>query len=97
MSYQQQEEAVRLNPLKLPVPENSIIKITSKGGGNSKHVFAKATSFDKDLKNYGLSMEMDMSKEFGFQNNGEVVVEVVEHAQCEIQMLEVSIILFVFL
>ena len=103
--HQQQEETVKLNPLRLPAPENSIVKITSKGGGGTnnttasfsgqqqhqQHVFAKATSFDKDLKNYGISMECDMAKVFGFQTNGEVVVEVVEDlTQCEIQMLEVS-------
>lgn len=80
---------MKLNSNKIPAPENSLIKISSKGS-NSTHVFAKVTAFDKELKNHGLSMEYDMSKVFEFHSNEEVVVEIVQQSSCEIHMVEVS-------
>ena len=88
---QLQEDPVKLNPNKISAPENSLIKISSKGN-SSTHVFAKVTAFDKELKNHGLSMEYDMSKVFEFQSNEEVVVEVVQESSCEVHMVEVSLI-----
>ncbi|KAL5269857.1 hypothetical protein ACHWQZ_G003359 [Mnemiopsis leidyi] len=84
-----QEDPVKLNPNKIQAPENSLIKISSKGNSTT-HVFAKVTAFDKELKNHGLSMEYDMSKVFEFQSNEEVVVEVVQESSCEIHMVEVT-------
>lgn len=79
---------MKVNPNKIPIPEKSIVKITSKNNIQSC-VFAKITAFDKDLK-YGLSIDIDLEKAFNFVHNEEVEVELVTEEDCEIQMVELT-------
>ena len=65
---------------------------------NEPNLETQVTAFEKDLKNHGLSIDIDMTRVFKFQSNEEVVVEVVTKEECEVHMIEVrSFFLVVFL